>query len=149
MSSMTVSVRGAEGIEKVLKKWLEPELDKQLDAAAKKSALLYARELRTALRPVSKRMACAVRVHRARKEKPAWVVGSSRKVAFFWPFVLDGTRDHGPKRAKALYFYGKDGKTHRPLRVRGVKANPVVDRVGKAAESRAMAEADTYLGKNT
>lgn len=149
MSSYAVQIRGASDIQRALRKWLEPELDKELDAATKKAAQLYARELRSALRPVSKRMARAVSVRKARRERPGYVVGSRRKVAFFWPFVIGGTKDHGPRRAQTLYFYGKDGRTHRPRRVRGVPANPIVERVASRTEARAMAEADRYLGKNT
>ena len=89
MSSVSVQVKGASEIQQILRKWLEPELDRQLDAATKKSAQLYARELRKDLRPVSKHMAKAVRVKRAKRAKPGWVVGSRRKTppgAFFDDF---------------------------------------------------------------
>lgn len=149
MSSISVQVKGADGIHRALAKWLNPELNKELDVATKKAAQLYARELRAALRPVSRRMAKAVRVKRARREKPGWVVGSRRKTAFWWPFVIGGTKDHGPRKAPALAWTGKDGRSHRARRVRGVPANPIVEHVAARAEARAMAEADKYLGKNT
>ncbi len=148
MSSLRVSVKGADGIHRALRKWLDPELTKELDAATKKSAQLYARELRKELRPVSKRMARAVRVKRARRERPAWVVGSRRKVAFFWPFVIGGTRDHGPRKAR-LFVFVTPTATVRTARVRGVKANPAVERVGTRVEARAMAEADRHMDRNT
>jgi hypothetical protein len=148
--SLTVTVKGADGIHRALRKWLDPELSKELDAATKKSAQLYARELRKEARPVSKRMARAVRVKRARREKPGWVVGSRRKVAFFWPFVIDGTRAHGPRKARLLVWVTPNNSaTVRARHVRGVHANPIVERVATRAEGRAMAEADRYLGKNT
>jgi len=147
--SALIEVRGVGPIRRALRPWLEPELDKELDAATKASAQLYARELRKELRGVSKRMARAVRVRRAKRDRPGWVVGSRRKVAFFWPFVIGGTRSHGPRKAKSLYFYGKDGQTHRPARVRGVRPNPIVERVASRSEGRAMAEADKQLAKNT
>ena len=148
MSSFRVSIKGADGIHRALRKWLDPELTKELDAATKKSAQLYARELRKELRPVSKRMARAVRVKRARREKPAWVVGSRRKVAFFWPFVIGGTKDHGPRKARQLVFATSTGIV-RTARVRGVKANPAVERVAERVEGRAMAEADRHMDRNT
>ena len=149
--SLRVEVKGARGIHLALRKWLDPELSKELDAATKKSAQLYAKELRKELRPISKRMARAVRVKRARRERPAWVVGSRRKTAFFWPFVVGGTRAHGPRKNKAgLLVWVTPGNTAtvRARRVTGVRANPVVERVAERAEGRAMAEADRYLGKN-
>lgn len=150
--SLTVTVKGADGIQRALRKWLDPELTKELDAATKKSAQLYARELRKEARPVSRRMARAVRVKRARREKPGWVVGSRRKVAFFWPFVIDGTKAHGPRKNKAgllVWVTPDNSATIRARHVRGVHANPLVERVAARAEGRAMAEADKYLGKNT
>lgn len=140
--SAVVQIKGVEGIRRALKPLLQPELDKQLDASTKKAAQLYARELRTAVRPLSKRMARAVRVRRARRDKPGWVVGSRRKVAFFWPFVIGGTRTHGPRRAPALVFKTKDGRTVRTQRVRGVRPHPVVEQVAKRAETRAFNEVD-------
>lgn len=139
--SAVVQVKGVEGIRRALKPWLEPELDKQLDAATKASAKLMAKELKADLRPISKRMARAVRVRRAKRERPGWVVGSRRKTAFFWPFVIGGTRAHGPRRAKLLVFVTKTATVRTP-HVRGVRPNPVVERVARRAETRAFNEAD-------
>lgn len=152
MSTFDVRIQGADGIHRALRKWLDPELSKELDAATKKSAQLYARELRKEARPVSKRMARAVRVKRAKREKPGWVVGSRRKVAFFWPFVIGGTKAHGPRKNKSgLLVWVTPGNTAtvRARHVRGVKANPIVERVAARAEGRAMAEADRHMDKNT
>jgi hypothetical protein len=150
VSTQLIQVTGATELQTVLKKWLEPELDKQLDAATKESAKLYAKELKAAVRPVSKRMARAVRVRRAKRDRPAWVIGSRRKVAFFWPFVIGGTRAHGPRKAKLLVWVTPDNSaTVRAAHVRGVPPNPIVERVASRVEGRAMAEADKYLDKNT
>lgn len=148
MTTARIQVKGADAIHRALRPLLEPELSKILDASTKKSAQLYAKALRPELRTVSKRMAKAVRVRRAKRERPAWVVGSSRKVAFFWPFVIGGTRDHGPRRARLIVFVTKDA-TVRTRRVRGVKANPIVERVATRMESRAAAEADKHFARNT
>lgn len=148
--SALVEIKGVSGIRKALSGWLEPQLSKELDAATKKSAQLYARELRAAARPVSRRMARAVRVKRAKRERPGWVVGSRRKVAFFWPFVIGGTRAHGPRKARLLVWVTPNNDaTVRATHVRGVVANPIVERVAARAEARAMAEADKHMDKNT
>ena len=134
--SAFVQVKGVEGVRAMLQPWLERELSKQLDKATKAGAKVMAADLKVALRPVSKRMARAVRTRRARRERPAWVVGSSRKVAFFWPFVIGGTKDHGPKRSDFLVWEDK-GRTIRAKRVRGVKPNPVVSRVARSSQEKA------------
>lgn len=150
MSTRAIQVQGVAGIRRALRPLLNPELDRQLDASTKKSAQLYARELRKDLRPVSKRMARAVRVKRARRERPGWVVGSRRKVAFFWPFVIGGTRNHGPRKAKMLVFVTPDNSaTVRTARVRGVPSNPIVERVAKRIEARAFGEADKQFVRST
>lgn len=90
---------------------------------------------------MSRHMARAVRVKRAKTGKPGWVVGSRRKIAFFWHMVINGTRDHGPRKADALVFvpgwnpylgassHGAGNGWVRARRVRGVKPNPIIDRV--------------------
>lgn len=150
MSTMSVQVKGVSEIRRVLAKWVDPAaLNKELDAATKESAKLYAKELKSALRPVSKRMARAVRVRRARRERPGWVVGSRRKTAFFWPFVIGGTRAHGPRKAKLLAWVTPGNTaTVRARHVRGVPANPIVERVAARAEGRATAEAEKYMDRN-
>lgn len=148
MSNRVVEIKGVSGIRKALRPLLEPELSKELDAAAKAAANTYAKALRPELRKVSKRMGRAVRVKRAKRERPAWVVGSRRKVAFFWPFVIGGTRDHGPRKASLLSFVGKSGSV-RTRRVRGVPANPIVERVARSVESRAMTDAERHFDKST
>jgi hypothetical protein len=148
MSTRSVQIRGASEIQQALRKWMEPELSKELDAATKAGANRYAKALRPELRTVSRRMARAVRVKRAKRDRPGWVVGSRRKVAFFWPFVIGGTRDHGPRKAKLLVWITPTA-TVRAARVRGVPANPIVERVAERVEAAAMAEADKSMTKST
>ena len=160
-STITYRVQGVSGIRKALRPWLEPELTREIDAANKKAANALAKELRSAMRPVSKHMAKAVRVKRARTGKPGWIVGSRRKVAFFWPFVIGGTKAHGPRRAKALVFipgwnpylgvssHGAGNQWVRASRVKGVPANDIVERVATAGESKAMREVDNHMTKST
>jgi hypothetical protein len=148
MSTAMVQVKGVTGIRRALRPLLEPEIDKELDAATKAAANVYAKALRPELRQVSRRMARAVRVKRARKDRPGWVVGSRRKLAFFWPFVIGGTRAHGPRKARVMY----NPNANPPFvakHVRGVRPNPIVERVAARVEGRAFAEAESTFDKGT
>lgn len=142
-SAVNVELLGLSGVQRALKPLLDPELTNTIDKANKKGAQLYAKRLRPAVGTRSSRMRKAVRVKRAKTGKPGWIIGSRRKVAFFWPFVIGGTRDHGPRKAKALSFQA-GGRWVTTGRVRGVKADPIVERVGKDSErevDRAINEA--------
>ena len=133
-STFGVTVLGVGGIRRALRPLLEPELTASIDKANKKGAQLYAKKLRPAVGARSSRMRKAVRVKRAKTGKPGWVIGSKRKVAFFWPFVIGGTRTHGPRKADALRFKS-GGRWVTVKSVRGVKADPIVERVGKSNEA--------------
>lgn len=161
-SFMTVTVKGDREIHAILRKWMEPELTNELDAGNKKAGQLLAKELRKELRPISKHMAKAVRLKRARTGKPEWVVGSRRKIAFFWHMLIGGTRAHGPRRAPALVFIPNwnpyigasskgvgSGRVVRAQRVRGVRPNPAVERVAKRVGNRALNEVDKHMEKAT
>jgi hypothetical protein len=160
-SYITVQVSGVDGVRRALAPWLEPELTAHLDAANKRAAQTMAKELRAEAKPVSKHMSRAVRVKRARTGKPGWVVGSKRKIAFFWHMVIGGTRDHGPRKAKALVFVpgwnpylgassrGVDRGWIRAARVRGVGPNPIVERVARQHERRVAADIDRDMTKAT
>ena len=145
-STVSVSVTGISGLHRALRPLLEPEITQLMDAANKKGAQEYARALRPAVRTVSKRMGRAVRVKRARTGKPEWVVGSRRKVAFFWPFVIGGTRNHGPKKARLLVWVTPEA-TIRATRVRGVAGNPIVERVATDNEARIAESISIDFGK--
>lgn len=145
---MRVTVKGSPEIHKAFAHLIDPELTKEIDAANRKQAQAIAKELRTAARPVSKRMARAVRVKRAKSGKPSWVVGSKRKIAFFWPFVIGGTRAHGPRRAPALAFE-VGGRFVHARRVRGVPANPIVDRVIQGREAAAARDLEADIVQRT
>lgn len=162
-AGVNVRVQGVSAIHRALAPLLDPELSNTIDVANKRAAQSLAKDVRAEARPVSRHMAKAVRVKRARTGKPGWVVGSRRKVAFFWHMVINGTRAHGPRRAPALVFLpgwnpylggsshgvgGKSGKWVRTRRVRGVKPNPIVDRVvsGREAAAARQIEADVLRG---
>jgi hypothetical protein len=147
-ATVGIQVTGVSGIRRALAPWLEPELTRELDAANRAAARVLAKELRAEVKPLSKRMAKAVRVKRARTGKPGWVVGAKRKTAFFWHMVIRGTRDHGPRKAKAL-IWTAGGRTIVARRVRGVRGVPVIERVAQRAERRAAAGIDAHMTRAT
>lgn len=147
-SYISVEVEGLDALRTALRPLLEPEITKAFDEVNKAGAKAYAKALRPAVRSASTRMARAVRVKRAKTGKPDWVVGSKRKVAFFWPFVIAGTKDHGPKKAKALVWKGPNGWV-RSGRVRGMTENPIVERIAKANEARIAREIDINWTRKT
>jgi len=159
-ATLDVTIAGAEGIRKALAGWLEPELTNNLDQATKKAADELKKAVKAEARPVSRHMARAVRRRRAKTGKPGWVIGSSRKVAFFWPFVIGGTRDHGPRKAANLVFvpgwnpylgassHGAGNKVVRTKRVRGVKPNDLVERAANKSERRAFDLADKQMSRS-
>ena len=159
-STATISVLGIDGIRLALAKWIEPELTPELDAANKKAAQTLAKALRAEVRPVSRHMARAVRVKRARTGKPDWVVGSHRKTAFWWPFVIGGTRAHGPRKAASLYFIPgwnpylgtsppSGASQVRTQKVKGVPPNPLVERVAKRMEAMVVSDIDKDMTRMT
>jgi len=103
-STLRVTVDGVPAIHRAFRPLLEPEITQIIDAANRTAARSLAKDVKAEARPVSRHMARAVRVKRARTGKPGWVVGSRRKIAFFWHMVINGTRDHGPRKADALVF---------------------------------------------
>ena len=147
-STLGVQVSGVSGVRKALAPWLEPELTRELDAANLAAARTLAKALRAEVKPLSKRMARAVRVKRARTGKPGWIVGSRRKVAFFWPFVVRGTRDHGPRKADALAFRVND-RFIRTKHVRGVRGHDVIGAVMQRHERRVADGIDAAMTKST
>lgn len=147
-SAFGVEVLGVSGVRKALRPLLEPELTGHIDKANKKGAQLYAKKLRPAVGARSKRMRKAVRVKRAKTGKPGWVIGSKRKVAFFWPFVIGGTRAHGPRKADALRFQ-VGGRWVTAKSVRGVKSDPIVEKVGRDNENEVDRAINDAFAKET
>lgn len=145
--SLTVRVQGVDGIRRALAPLLEPELTNILDKSTKAAAKTFQKAVKAEAAPVSKRMARSVRVHRAKTGKPGWVVGSRRKIAFFWPFVIGGTRAHGPRR-KPVLRWQKDGQTIVARHVRGVRPNPLVERAAKRTENKAFADAEHQFSRS-
>lgn len=152
---MRVEVRGADGVHKMLDPYTDPKLRKRLTKAVAEGGKALRQPLRGEARKVSKRMARAVTSNATGRgivdapkggdRDPKAVIGFRQKLAFFARFVVGGTRDHGPRSARALAFKGRDGHLVMVQRVRGVKPNPMVTRVAEANASAVYAAIDRSL----
>jgi len=147
-SSFNVTVIGVPAIQRALRGWLEPELTDNLDKATKAAAKEFAKAVKAEVAPVSKRMRSAVRVKRAKTGRPGWVVGSKRKIAFFWPFVIGGTKAHGVKRKRLMFWLDDAATPHVARHVRGVPPNDLVERAANKVEAKAFREADTEMSRS-
>lgn len=162
MSTFRVQVYGIDGVRRALRPLLEPEITQILDAANKSAAQALAKGVRAEASPVSKHMAHAVRLKRARTGKPGWVVGSRRKTppGFYpWHMVIGGTRAHGPRRANALVFipgfnpylgassHGAGNGWVRARQVAGVPANDIVGRAVAKYETATAAAIELDVAK--
>lgn len=158
-STVRVQVRGVSELQRALRPLLDPEFTDIIDAENKKAAQSLAKDVRAEAKPASKHMAKAVRVKRAKTGKPGWVVGSRRKIAFFFHMVIVGTRDHGPRRADAMVFIpgwnpyiggsskGVGNKVVRTKHVRGVRANPIIERVVARREAGVARKLENDIAK--
>ena len=126
----------------MLRQWMEPQLTKRAKRATKKGADTLKPHLKAAVRPYSKRAASAVYVHVAKRNRPAHVLGARRRKAYFWHWIIGGTKDHGPRKYRYLRFipnwnpYMNSSpragvNSVRASRVRGVPAHPVVSHVAE------------------
>lgn len=145
--SAFIRITGAAGVHEMLAPYTNPRLPKRMQAVTKAGATVFKAPLKAEAGRVSKRLARSVSVRTARKDKPATIVTFRPKIAFFRHFVIGGTRDHGPRKAKVLVFKGKDGDLVVAHRVRGVRPNPIVDRVAAAYEGRAYDAMSQALDK--
>lgn len=166
-ATIGVSVLGVSGIRAALRPLLEPELTDALDRGNRAAARALAKRVRAEVAKSSPTVARAVRVKRARTGKPGWVVGSRRRgVGFVFPFIVGGTSDHGPLRAKRLVFIpgwnpylgasapakrlsGKAGdRLVMVARVRGVRASDSVAVAAAAGESEAVRAAEQSFAQS-
>jgi hypothetical protein len=143
----TILITGQAGVHQMLAPYTAPRLPKRMQAVTKAGATVFKAPLKAEAGKVSKRLARSVSVRTAAKDKPATVVTFRPKIAFFRHWIIGGTRDHGPKSAKALVFKGKDGNLVVTGRVRGVQPNPIVDRVVARYEGRAYDAMSEALDK--
>ena len=137
--SAIIQIQGQDNVHRMLRRWTDPKLTPRLQTASKLAVTVYKAPLKSAAAQVSRRMARAVSVKRNKRavDRPGSHIYFRRKAAFFAPFVIGGTRDHGPRQAKSLYFYNRAGQTVRVARVRGVRANPMVARVAMSHQRQA------------
>ncbi len=141
--SVTVEVQGASEVHKMLARWADAEgMDKRTRLANREAAKVLAKDLRSEVGKSSRRMRQSVYVHNQRGSKTGVIVGhhkrkSSGPKGDFWPMVIGGTKDHGPRKARALVFDGRDGFVM-TSRVKGVSGT---DAVRKVAEGPAGASA--------
>lgn len=140
-----IEIRGQSGVHKMLADYMVPKLPRRLQDATKAGATVFKKPLQSEARKVSKRMGQDVKVVRAARDRPATIVKFGKK-AWFDHFVIGGTRDHGPRRADALAFQGRNGFVV-TKHVRGVKPNPMVARVANAHQGAAYAAIDKSLDR--
>lgn len=137
--SIEVSIVGAGGVHEMLGQYLDPTLTKRAQRATKAGATVLAAPLKAAVTPLSKRMGRSVYIHVAKRDRPAYVVGHHRRIAFFWHMVIGGTKAHSTA--------ARDGHRGGPI-VQGVKASPVVAKVAQDYGSAAMDAVMADLSKD-
>lgn len=140
-----IEIHGVDGVMRMLKPYTDPAFKRRMQSAVKAGGLALQGPLRAESGRVSKRMAKAVYVVQTptsmvgRHDKvtdPHVFVGYRRKTAFFAHMVIGGTREHGPRKARAMVFSNPpEGVVAH--HVRGVRPNPIVARVASAHESQA------------
>ncbi len=141
--TVTVEVQGASDVHKMLERWADAaKMDARTRIANREAGKVLARALRPEVGKSSRRMRKAVYYHNQRGSKTGVIVGHHKRVSSgpkgdFWPMVVGGTRDHGPRKARALAFEGRDGFVM-TSRVKGVAGT---DAVRKVAEGPAGASA--------
>jgi hypothetical protein len=155
---MSIEVIGANGVHQMLQDYMEPKLPKRIQSATKAGATVFKAPVKAEASLVSKRLARSVSVRKARKDTPATILTFRPSVAWFRHFIIDGTQDHGPKKAALLafipnwnpYFTGgppSGASQVRAHKVRGMKANPIIARVADAYENEAYQAIDADLTK--
>lgn len=141
---ISVHVTGAPAVHEMLRDYMEPVLPQRLQKAMDEGAKVFVPPLKAEASRVSKRMARAVSRKRGKRDRPSTVVVFNRRRAFFAHFVIGGTKDHGPRSADRLAWQGKSGPIF-ARRVRGVQANPMVERVARRYEPQSYAAIDRSL----
>ena len=133
----TVTIKGIDGVRKMLRQYTNPEFTKRMKRAVKSGGTELKDPLRSASAQVSKRMAKAVTVVQSPKglvgklkatNDPHVYIGYRRKDAPFAHIVIGGSKDHGPRSARVMQFHN-DPVGAFARHVRGVRANPIVAKV--------------------
>lgn len=140
---IAVDIRGLEAVQSMLGQMDDPAVKKLLQQAMDAGGnALKPSVVREAPYP---KLKAAVWVHRAKRRRPATVVGHHMKnKGWTWKFVAGGTRDHGPKNAPWLAFWSH-GRYYVLPHVRGVKANPFVARAFAHGQTAAMAAVEKVV----
>lgn len=132
------------------------QLDKKgnrqtLQKAVGESAKYLKPKVQAESRPVSKRMGRGVSAVKARRGTPASIVKYT-KLAWFAHFVIGGTRDHSTKKRggqSTIQTWTEGGvQVFGPAHdVRGVKANPIIERVADREGDHSLEIAETSIVK--
>ena len=137
-----ISIRGLDDVQAMLARLDDPNVKKVLqkasDAGGKTLEPFVRREV-----PYSA-MKRAVWVHRAKRQRPATVVGHHKRIAFYWHMVIGGTRRHGPRSAPWLAFWSH-GRYYVLPEVAGVKPNPAISRAYASGQGQAMAAVEKVV----
>lgn len=155
---MTIEVRGADGVHRMLQAYTEPKLTKRLQTATKDGATVLKPAVKAEAAKVSRRLSRSVSVRKAKRELPATIVTFRPKVAFFRHWIIRGTRDHGPRKAALLSFIpnwnpyfgtaAPSGASQvRTKTVRGMKPDPIMDRIADQFDGRVYQAIDQSLDK--
>lgn len=152
-----VEVVGVDGVHRMLNVYMQPKLTRRLQNAINESTKVFVPPLRTEARRVSRRMGRAVvqkqsykgirGAHDVQRGEPHMHIGFRIRDAWFSHFVIGGTREHGPRRKKALRFQ-VNGRWVTAQRVRGVKANPMIAIVATGLAGRFMRAFNRELDKS-
>lgn len=123
-----------QAVQRMLDPYEHPRLERRADHAEQEAAEVFVPAMRDEGRRVGRRMGAAVRTVR---RDAGVAVEFDVRIAPYRMFVIIGTRDHGPVRAEAMTFMGRFGWVT-TRRVRGVKPNPIPERVAARLEGRAL-----------
>ena len=133
--SVFAEVHGQADVERMLAKYKDPEFTKRAQQATSQGAEVLRRPVQREAGRVSQRMSQSVYVRKALRDLPGTTVGFRPKIAWFRHFVIGGTKAHGPRKKKALKFRGRFGWVV-VKRVKGVRPNPIIERVAKQYQQR-------------
>jgi hypothetical protein len=139
-SGLKIDVRGIPEVKAMLGKLVGPDADKMLQRATAAGGV----EVKKALVQEAPydRLKRAVWLRRAKRQRPATVVGHHKKNGGFpWHMVAGGTEAHGPKHSSTFLIFTSKRTGQRVVarRVQGVHANPFVARAGERSKAAAMA----------
>ena len=142
--ALSIDVRGVAEVQAFLAR-----IDEGQKATLQKASTAGARALKpfvkaAAPRGATGRLARSISGRQAARDRPAAVVTARPKVAFYRHMVLDGTKDHGPKKASVMVFKGDHGTVF-TRHVRGTKPRPFMAEGFAAGEAAMNAAIDKVI----